>query len=201
MIFAKVGCPRALFLLFGDNSMNIDASNLNKETFQYMISKGLTESTTKVDDGGWERSGLLYFIEEKSEWESILPQSSWWKWDNDTLLGQRDIIRNNYRSSNRLEFHQNKWMIAIAQLRKGVLRLQGVGKDYCAIFSIPSVEINNFQHGFQRYHLDRSLNTNSCVIGVGLDVWKPNYSYNDQRGIQINVNIIEIEQHNYFGTI
>jgi hypothetical protein len=181
--------------------MNIDARNLNSQTSQYMRNQGFTESAIKVDDGGWERNGLLYLIEQKTERESFVPQSSWWRFDKDNLLGQRDIIRNYYRSSNRFTFHQNKWMIAIAQLRKGVLGLQRMGRNYRAIFSVPSAEICNFQGGFQRYHLDNRLNTNSRGMAVNLNIWPAHYSYLDQRGINIEVKVLEINQENYFGPI
>ncbi|MGA1826339.1 MAG: hypothetical protein ACMUIP_16920 [bacterium] len=181
--------------------MNIDAINLSQATKIYMRNKGLTCSQIQVDDGGWEKNGLLYLIEEKSERESIIPQSSWWKWDKIPLDGQRDYIRNNYRSRNRNEFHQNKWMIAIAQLRNAILNLNSINRTYRAIFSIPVSERNNFEQGFFRYHGDQQLNSNSYRQNIQLSNWNDYYSYIDQRGVTINVKVIEIDYDNYFGTI
>ena len=181
--------------------MNIDARNLSQSTTQYMANNGFTVSTFRVDDGGWEKCGLLYLIEQKTERESFTPPSNWWKYDNDSLLTQRVYIRDNYRSSNRLEFHQNKWMIAIAQLRKDILGIRRVGRGYRAIFSIPVAERDNFNAGFQRYHLDSNLNTYSHGLGVNLNFWNPTYTYIDQRGVTISAQVIEIDQQDYFGQI
>jgi len=166
-----------------------------------MTAQGFTPAAVRVDDGGWERNRLLYLIEIKTERESIIPQSTWWKWDKDPLLRQCDHIRQHYKSYDRGEFHQNKWMIVIAQLRAGILRLSNVNRNYRAIFVIPSVEVDNFKRGFERYHNDRTLNTAARLVPASMIIWQNHFDYIDQRGIQIQVSILEIDCDNYFGHI
>lgn len=180
---------------------NTDAHNLHESTIQYMKGNGFTESLIKVDDGGWEKDGLLYLIEEKSERESFVPASSWWKYNKDDLLGQRVLIKEHYRTSDKREFHQNKWMIVISQLGKGIVGLSGVSRDYKAIFAIPSNEVDNFREGFERYNSDPLLNKASYGIHVCVVPWPNDYAYTDQRGINTKVKLIEINQKDYFGKI
>ena len=166
-----------------------------------MNAKGFIASAIRVDDGGWEHNNILYFIEIKSERESIMPPHNWWKWDKDNLNGQRDYIRNNYKVGNYRELHRNKWMIVIAQLRTYILRLSNINRNYRAIFAIPSVETDNFQQGFSRYHANTTLNTATRSITVKLNIWPSVINYEDQRGIQIQASILEIDYDNYFGQI
>jgi len=182
--------------------MTIDAKKLSIATESYMISQDFTKSSVKVADGGWEKDDLLYCVEEKTERESIIPSGSWWKWEKDDLLGQRNHICDHYRDKNRLIFHENKWMIVIAQLRASILRLSNINRCYRSLFIIPSKEVSNFRQGFANYHADPDLNTAIQGQAICLNVRQDTLlTYLDQRNISIQISFVEIVCDNYFGPI
>ena len=179
--------------------MTTDARSLFIATELYMRSDSFVKSPVRVADGKWEKSDLFYFIEEKTERESLGPPSNWWKNDNDDLVVQRPHINCHYRSKNRQTCHENKWIIVIAQLRAAILRSSNINRSYRALFAIPSVEVNNFKIGFNRYHADLFLNNVIQGQSVSINVWQNSFNYMDQRGIPIQTSLVEIDCDNYFG--
>ena len=182
--------------------MRYDQKQLKSATEIFMKMQGYASLTLKFNgDSVWKSPhGRVLFIEEKTENESYNP-SSWWKNTGNTLDGQRVHIAHDYNGSNDKKiWHQNKWMLAIAQLRADIKSADNPSGVYGSAVVLPESEISNFQIGFIRYHEDKILNQANYGENILLKIWNTPFSYVDQRNITILVRLIEIDSDNYFGT-
>lgn len=181
--------------------MPYDNDRLNDAVKRYMKNLGYSPAPLRFNgDSVWKcPDQKIIFIEHKTENESYNP-TSWWNNYSDNLDGQRPIIKEHYRDSDIKIRHQNKWMLAIAQLRADIKNVENPQAPYRAAVVLPEVEISNFALGLKAYHMDNRLNISRNETNISINIWSDRFSYVDQRNVRIWVCLAELNVDNYFGS-
>jgi len=177
-----------------------DEDQLNDAVCNYMKCLGYRRASLRFKgDSVWRcPDSKVIFIEHKTENESYNP-NSWWTYPDNDLDGQRPYISNTYNSNDKRIWNQNKWLFAIAQLRADIKTSDNPDTQYRAAIVLPAVEISNFSVAFSRYHNDATLNRATLGADTSLKLWNQQFSYVDQRNINVQVCLIEIDKNDYFG--
>jgi hypothetical protein len=152
--------------------------------------------TVRVPDSAWNNNGTFLYLEEKTERESM-NMNRWWNNSDDTLDGLRIHIERNHNDICCLVKHQNKWIIALAQLCCAIRNLRNIERPYHAGLVLPRNEQHNFQISFERWIADQELNPDR-LNNVEIIIWPEEFGYVDQRNVFVPVIIAEINSDTFF---